>query len=79
MIRKNGKNTGLLHLIAVAASLGLTLFVNIVVGVLIGRFIDGFLNSEPFGLIFCALLGAATGFWSLYKRALALYQEEDER
>jgi len=55
--------------LAVAGSLGLTLFVNIIVGIFIGRFVDSYFNTSPFGLMAFALLGSVTGFWTLYKKA----------
>ncbi|WP_423902127.1 AtpZ/AtpI family protein [Colibacter massiliensis] len=58
----------LLQLAAVAGSLGLTLFVNILVGVGIGRFVDVQFGTTPFGLLFFSLLGSVTGFWALYKK-----------
>ena len=60
---RNGNNT------MTALQLGLTLFVNIFAGVLIGRFIDSCFETNPFGLIGFSLLGAVTGFWSLYRKA----------
>ncbi len=67
---RNGNNTmTALQLVAAAGSLGLTLFVNIFAGVLIGRFIDSCFETNPFGLIGFSLLGAVTGFWSLYRKA----------
>ena len=65
--RSDGMST--LQLVAVAGSLGLTLFVNIIVGIFIGRFMDSYFNTSPFGLMTFALLGSVTGFWTLYKKA----------
>ena len=63
---RNGNNTmTALQLVAAAGSLGLTLFVNIFAG----RFIDSCFETNPFGLIGFSLLGAVTGFWSLYRKA----------
>ena len=58
-----------LQLVAVAGSLGLTLFVNIIVGIFIGRFVDSYFNTSTFGLIAFAHLGSVTGYWTLYKKA----------
>lgn len=62
----------LLDIVAVAGSLGLTLFVCICAGVMFGRFIDSYAGTAPWGMIICSLLGAASGFWSLYKKAMRL-------
>lgn len=61
----------LMNLVVTAGSLGLTLFVCIFVGVLIGRLIDEFLATSPWGIIVFSLLGTVSGFWSLYKRTIA--------
>ena len=63
------RSDGMSTLQLVAGSLGLTLFVNIIVGIFIGRFVDSYFNTSPFGLIAFALLGSVTGFWTLYKKA----------
>lgn len=65
----------LLDIIVVAGSLGMTLFVCICVGVFLGRFLDGFFGSTPWGIIIGGLLGAVTGFWTLYKKALAYMKD----
>lgn len=61
----------LMNLVVTAGSLGLTLFVCIFVGVLIGRVMDEFLATSPWGIILFSLLGTVSGFWSLYKRTMA--------
>lgn len=65
-------NMKLLDIVMTAASFGLTLFVSILAGVGIGRVADTCLGTSPWGLILFALLGAASGFYSLLKKALAL-------
>ena len=61
----------LLDIVAIAGSLGLSLFVCICVGVAIGRFIDVYTGTSPWGLILFSLIGAVSGFWTLYKKALS--------
>lgn len=61
----------LLNAVVVAGSLGMTLFVCICTGVFLGKWLDEVLGTSPWGLIFCSLLGAVSGFWSLYKRVLS--------
>lgn len=67
---------GLVDILVTAGSLGFTLFVSILVGVGMGHYIDTYCGTSPWGLIICALLGAVAGFWSLYKRVMALNQTE---
>lgn len=59
-------------MVVLAGSLGMTLFVSIVVGVFAGHFVDTWAGTSPWGTICLALLGAVTGFWSLFKRVVAL-------
>ncbi len=60
----------LMNLIVIAGSLGLTLFVCIFIGVFLGRMIDDFFATSPWGIIIFSLLGTVSGFWSLYKKAI---------
>ncbi len=62
----------LLDVVVIAGSLGFTLFVSLLVGVCIGHYVDSFFSTSPWGLISCSLLGAVAGFWSLFKKVLAL-------
>lgn len=62
----------LLDVVVIAGSLGFTLFVCLLVGVFIGHYADHFFSTSPWGLITCSLLGAVAGFWSLFKKVLAL-------
>lgn len=66
----------LLDIVAVAASMGLTLFVAVCIGIFLGNTLDKFLGTTPWFLIIGALLGAVSGFWSLYKKALTYMKEE---
>ena len=63
-------------MIAVTASLGFTLAVCLICGVLAGRYIDASFATSPWGLVSMALLGALTGFWSLYKKMLRLMKDD---
>lgn len=68
------KQMRLVDVVVIAGSLGLTLFVSILIGVGLGHYIDVFLGTSPWGLIIFALLGAVAGFWSLFKKVMALNQ-----
>lgn len=63
-------------IVVIAGSLGLSLFVCICVGVAIGRFIDVHAGTSPWGLILFSFIGAISGFWTLYKKALSYQQDE---
>ena len=63
-------------IVVIAGSLGLSLFVCICVGVAIGRFIDVHAGTSPWGLILFSLIGAISGFWTLYKKALSYKRDE---
>lgn len=64
------------NIAVLAGSLGLTLFVSIVVGVVIGHYIDVYCGTSPWGTIVFALLGAVSGFWSLFKRVVAMNEQD---
>lgn len=49
------------------AGLGIDLFVSTIVGAGIGYFIDKKMDSFPLFFIVFLLLGAASGFWTIYK------------
>lgn len=66
----------LMNIVALAGSLGLTLFVGIMVGVFLGRTVDAYVGTSPWGMILFSLLGTASGFWSLYKRVIAYMNEQ---
>lgn len=74
-----GNSMRLLDIVAIAGSLGLSLFVCICVGVAIGRFIDVYTGTSPWGLILFSLIGAVSGFWTLYKRVVSYDREESRR
>lgn len=85
MNKKAGKNNSfsILSIITEAGTLGFTLAICLILGVLAGRFIDERFGTSPWGLIGCALLGAVTGFWSLYKKMIRYmksdsYENEDD-
>ena len=63
-------------IVVIAGSLGLSLFVCICVGVAVGRFIDIHAGTTPWGTIIFSLIGAVSGFWTLYKKAMS-YERGD--
>ncbi len=46
------------------------LFAGVLVGTIIGYFFDSIFNTLPIFLIIFILLGAAAGFWNVYKSVL---------
>jgi len=50
------------------AGLGIDLFVSTIVGAVIGYFIDKNMDSFPVFFLIFLVLGAASGFWTIYKR-----------
>ncbi len=72
MDKKGNKHNSfsLLSIVTEAGTLGVTLAICLILGVLAGRYIDGYLDSSPWGMILFSLLGAVAGFWSLYKKML---------
>lgn len=68
--KKKNNSFSLLSIVTEAGTLGVTLAICLILGVLAGRYIDGFLGTTPWGMIFFSLLGAVAGFWSLYKKML---------
>ena len=51
-----------------AAQVGVTLFANIFVGFLLGRFLDKILGTSPLLILVFMVLGVVSGFWSIYKQ-----------
>lgn len=66
----------LLDIVAVTGSLGLTLFVCICAGIVCGRFIDSYVGTAPWGMIICSLLGAVSGFLSVYHKIMRLNESD---
>lgn len=75
----NANQMKLWDIVMIAGSLGLTLFVCICAGVALGRFIDSHAGTAPWGMIACSLIGAASGFLSLYKKAVRLNEDKSSR
>ena len=48
------------------SQMGVTIVACIVIGVFLGRFLDGVLGSEPWLTIICSILGIAAAFKSIF-------------
>lgn len=53
--------------LAIAASIGSELAAFVVVGALLGRWIDGRTGSSPWGVLVCTFFGIAGGLYRLVK------------
>ncbi|MCX7780484.1 MAG: AtpZ/AtpI family protein [Negativicutes bacterium] len=63
----NGKKQ-VLNALSLVGTIGISLVVNVGVGLFAGRLVDGWLNMSPWGTLAGTLLGVMAGFWSIYKR-----------
>lgn len=56
-----------LSLLAAAGGIGIHFAVTLIVGLLAGRAVDGWLDSRPWGTGIGALLGFVTSLWTVAK------------
>ena len=63
---KAKKNIGALKSIGYITQLGITMAATVMVGVFVGRFLDNLLNTSPWLLLICSLLGAGAAIRSLF-------------
>ncbi|MBU0573791.1 MAG: AtpZ/AtpI family protein [Candidatus Margulisbacteria bacterium] len=49
-----------------AAALGFELAISVVLGAVVGRFLDVRLGSEPWGMVVGLVVGALAGFFNIY-------------
>lgn len=59
------------------ASIGLELGVSVAIGLFIGRWVDGHLNSDPWGLLGGLCLGFAAAIRSISRTLMALELENN--
>jgi len=71
MSKKEDKkhNRELLRSLYMVSQMGVTIAACVIIGVLLGRFLDGVLNTSPFLLIIFSLLGAGAGFRAIFELA----------
>jgi len=62
----NKDNKELIKGLAMLSQMGITVVVCILIGVLLGRFLDGLLGTEPWLLFVFSLLGIAAAFKAVY-------------
>jgi ATP synthase protein I len=58
----------LFHAVTLAGSIGLNIVATIVVGLLLGRLVDQWLDIQPWASIVGIIFGMVTGLWVTYKR-----------
>lgn len=59
--------------LSIAISLGLTIVVNIGIGLFIGKYLDEKFGLYPWATVGGIILGMATGLWGVYKKVAKEY------
>lgn len=54
--------------LSTAASIGWYMLSSVVVGIVLGRWVDGYLGSQPWATIAGIVLGMMAGLWAIYKK-----------
>jgi len=63
-------NKELFNGINTALNISLYMVSPVVVGVLLGRFVDGYWGVQPWGTVIGVVLGMITGLWAIYKKVM---------
>lgn len=58
----------LLNALGTAASVGFYLVSSVAAGILLGRLLDAYLATSPWGTVWGIVLGFLAGMWSIYKK-----------
>lgn len=53
-----------------AASIGWYLLSSVVAGIALGRWADGYFDSQPWATIIGIVLGMIAGMWAIYKKVV---------
>lgn len=61
-----------------ASIVGWVLAISVVIGTVVGSWVDSVRHSAPTGVTIGLVVGAAAGFLNLFKVALRIMREEDE-
>jgi len=67
-----GKKNNVFAALGLAASIGLNLAACIIIGMLAGKYADGFLGTYPWLMLIGTILGVLSGMWSIYKKIIDL-------
>ena len=73
------KNSGFRQGMQVAFRLGTELTVATIIGGLLGYALDSYFGSKPWGLVVGIVLGVAAGCLGVYRLAMTLTIEEDNK
>lgn len=68
----------LMNALSIAANLGFAMAVNTVVGIFIGRMIDDWLHTSPWGVAFGTLMGLIAGLRSVYHRVTTTFTDKND-
>lgn len=63
--------------VGTAATIGFYLASSVVAGTLLGRWVDGYLGSQPWATVLGIVLGMITGMWSIYKKVVGGKSPDD--
>ena len=63
--KRRHSNGDTLRALAYFSQVGITMAATIIVGVLLGKYLDRWLGTDPWLLLICSLLGAGASFKSL--------------
>jgi ATP synthase protein I len=63
-------NRELFNAINTAATIGFYMMSSVVVGILLGRGVDGYLGSQPWATIVGIIVGMIAGMWAIYKKVV---------
>jgi len=69
---KQEDKRAILKALATFSNLGFTLASSVLVGLFLGRWIDGYLHTSPWALIIGIFVGVIAGFWSIYKQVAGI-------
>ncbi len=64
--------------LALLSQVGIMMAVYIVGAVLLGNYLDGVLNSSPFALLTCLLVGIAAAFYNVFKLLLKVADKKKD-
>jgi ATP synthase protein I len=61
------------------ASIGIELAASVLIGAFLGNRLDLYFHTKPWLMVVGLFVGAAAGFYSIYKQVAAVSREEDQR
>ena len=64
---KPRQRRAVLRALSFLSQLGVTIFACLLIGVLLGKYLDKFLGTSPWLLVVFSLLGVITAVWEIYR------------